>query len=193
MKISFANDSLEKARKNDATVIARATHVIKCFVRGPHYKASLERLKQRISEFRVLVDDALKLAPARGISPGTLQDLSLVQECASWLHDALKAGWKCACEESHPANIQLDIWSPRTTAHDRGDTVCLYFSLLFADDARKAQQDHWMTAEITTSRSTLNKVRPFLAKTLSSTHTGDPSVQHAPRFVFLARKIVALG
>lgn len=174
---------MKQARKNDATVIARGTHVIKCFVRGPHYKASLERLKQRVSELRTLIDDALKLAPARGISSRTLQDLSVVQRCASWLHDALKAGWKCTCEESHPANIQLDIWSPRTATHDKGDNVCLYFSLLFADDARKAQQDHWMTAEITTSRSNLDKVQPFLAKTLSSTHTEHSGVQHASRSV----------
>jgi hypothetical protein len=149
-------------------VVARATHVIKCFVRGPHYSASLERLKSRISEFRSLVDDALKLAPIRGVSSRALQDLILVQECASWLHDALKAGWKCSCEESHPANIQLDVWSPRTTADHKSDTVCVHFSLLFADDAQQAHQGHWMTAEITTSRTSLNRARPLLASRASS-------------------------
>jgi hypothetical protein len=149
-------------------VVKRATHVIKCFVRGPHYGASLERLKIRISEFRTLVDDALKLAPIRGVTSNALRDLILVQECASWLHDALKAGWKCSCEESHTANIRLDVWSPRTTADHKNDTVCLHFSLLFADDAQQARQGHWMTAEITTSRTSFGRAQPLLASRVSS-------------------------
>jgi hypothetical protein len=48
-------------------VVARATHVIKCFVRGPHYSASLERLKSRINEFRFLVDNALSGIEVAGI------------------------------------------------------------------------------------------------------------------------------
>jgi hypothetical protein len=150
------------------TVVARATHVIKCFVRGPHYSASLDRLKTRINEFRTLVDDALKLAPIRGVTSNALRDLILVQECASWLHDALKAGWKCSCEESHPANIRLDVWSPRTTADHKNDTVCLHFSLLFADDAQQAKQGHWMTAEITTSRTSFDRGGSLLASRVSS-------------------------
>jgi hypothetical protein len=148
-------------------VVARATHVIKCFVRGPHYSASLERLRSRISEFRTLVDDALKLAPIRGVSSRALQDLILVQECASWLHDALKAGWKCSCEESHPVSIRLDVWSPRTTADHKNDTVCVHFSLLFADDAQQARQDRWMTAEITTPRTSFDRAQPLLASRVS--------------------------
>jgi hypothetical protein len=149
-------------------VLARATHVIKCFVRGPHYSASLERLRSRISEFRTLVDDALRLAPTRGVTSDALRDLILVQACASWLHDALKASWKCSCERSHSVNIQLDIWSPRTTADHKSDTICVHFSLLFADDAQQAHQGHWMTAEITTSRTDFDRARPLLANKVSS-------------------------
>jgi hypothetical protein len=148
-------------------VVARATHVIKCFVRGPPYSASLVRLNTRISEFRTLVDDALKLAPSRDVSSRALQDLILVQECANWLHDALKVGWKCSCEESHPVSIQLDVWSPRTTADHENDTVCVNFSLLFADDAQQARQNHWMTAEITTSRTSFNRAPSLLTSRMS--------------------------
>lgn len=163
--------------------MARAKHVIKCFVRGPYYSASLERLRTRISEFRTLTNDVLQLASARGLSMQILQDLTIVQRCASWLHDALKGGWKCTCEESHPANIQLDIWSPQTATEDKKDVVCLYFSLLFAENARQAQHDHWMTAEITTPKSSPYEVRPVLVRALSGTHVGNSSVHSVPRFV----------
>jgi hypothetical protein len=149
-------------------VVARAVHVIKCFVRGPHYSVSLERLRSQISEFRILVEDTLGCAPARGVSSHTLRDLYVVQECASWLHDALKSCWNCSCEESHPANIQLDVWSPRTTADHTNDTVSLNFSLLFAEDAQQAQPGNWMTAEITMSRTSLDRARPLLASRVNS-------------------------
>ena len=162
-------------------MVARATHVIKCFLRGSHYSASLDRLKSRISEFRTLIDDALKLAPARGISLHNLRELTLVQECASWLHDALKGGWKCACEEPHPANIQLDVWSPQAVAGHKADQVC--FSLLFAEDAQQARYDHWMTAEILTLRSNFEKGRPLVVRTTSMTQAGSSSAQSMTRFV----------
>jgi hypothetical protein len=167
-------------------VVSRATHIIKCFVRGPYYSASLERLRSRISEFRTLVEDALRLAPTRGVSSHVLRDLILVQECASWLHEDLKASWKCSCECSHPANIQLDLWSPRAAADHKNDTVCLDFSLLFADDVRQAQQDHWLTAEMTTSRSNssnLCAVRPLLVNNSSSTHAGGTVAPYVTIFV----------
>lgn len=170
-------------QKDDATVVSRATHVIKCFVRGPHYGASLERLRIRISEFRALIDDALKLAPARGVSLHTLQKLVLVQKCASWLHDALKDGWKCTCEDPHPANIQLDVWAPLDAVDHKADQVCFCFSLLFAEDARQAQYDHWMTAEIRTSRSDLEQGRPMVVGSISSTQVGSPSAQSVTRYV----------
>lgn len=164
-------------------MVARAKHVIKCFVRGSYYGASLERLKIRIREFCILTNGTLKLASTRGVSLHSLKQLSIVERCASWLHDALKGGWKCSCEGSHPANIQLDVWSPQTAAGGEEDAVCLYFSLLFADNARQAQHDHWITAEITTSRTSLDEVRPLFVRTLSSTQVGNPSVRTVPRFV----------
>ena len=135
----------------------------------------------RISEFRALIDDALKLAPARGVSLHTLQELILVQKCAGGLHDALKAGWKCACEGSHPANIQLDVWSPQAVAGHKADQVC--FSLLFAEDAQQARYDHWMTAEILTLRSNFEKGRPLVVRTTSMTQAGSSSAQSMTRFV----------
>jgi hypothetical protein len=137
----------------------------------------------RISEFRALIDDALKLAPARGVSLHTLQELILVQKCAGGLHDALKAGWKCACEGSHPANIQLDVWSPRATTDHKADQVCFCFSLLFAEDARQAQYDHWMTAEVKTSRSNLEQRRPLVVGSISNTQLSNLSAQSMTRFV----------
>lgn len=132
----------------------------------------------RVSEFRILIDDALKLAPARGVSLRTLQDLDLVEERAGWLHEALKAGWKCTCEGSHPANIQVEMWSPRVaTDHDE---VC--FSLLFAEDPRQAQYDHWLSAEITTLRRRPQKGRPMLVEHMRNPHTSGSSTQSI-RFV----------
>ena len=124
---------------------------MKRFLHGPNNKASLERLKIRISEFRELTKDALKLAPSRNVVPKALRNLDLVQECASGLHDALQSGWQCNCEKLHPANIELDVWSLR--ADEQKDMVHLKFSFLFADDAQRAQSDHWMTAEITPSQT----------------------------------------
>jgi len=69
-----------------------------------------------------------------------------VQECASGLYDALQAGWKCQSDHWHPANIQLEVWSPH--AEGESDELRLEFSFLFADDAEQARHDHWMTAEI---------------------------------------------
>lgn len=138
----------------------RAKHVIKCFVHGPHCKASLERLKIRISEFRKLTNDALKLASSRCGLSKALRNLDLVRECASGLYDALQAGWKCECEQLHPANIELDVWS--LPAEEENDRVHLKFSFLFADDAQHAQSDHWMTAEITPSKRSPTGVRPLV-------------------------------
>lgn len=75
-----------------------------------------------------------------------MQDLNLIQECASGLYDALRNGWQCECDGLHPANIELDVWSRRSEVES--DTICLKFSFLFADDAQHASSDHWMTAEI---------------------------------------------
>ena len=153
-------------------------------MRGPHYSASLERLRSSISEFRTLVDDNAKLAPAGGMSLRTLRELNLVQECATWLHDALsssEAGWKCDCEEPHPVNIQLDVWSLHAAADRRGNQIC--FSLLFAEDARHAHYGHWITAEITTSRSNLENESPVLLRNTSNAQAGSPSAESVTRFV----------
>jgi hypothetical protein len=132
----------------------------------------------------MLVDDNAKLGPARGISLRTLRELNLVQECATWLHDALsasKAGWSCACEEPHPVNIQLDEWSPHAAIDRKGNQVC--FSLLFAEDARNAHYGHWMSAEITTLRPNLENESPVLLRNMSNTQADSPSAQSVTRFV----------
>ena len=103
----------------------------------------------------------------------TLQNLDLVEERAGWLHEALKAGWKCTCKGSHPANIQVEMWSPRIDTDF--DEVC--FSLLFAEDPQQAQYDHWLTAEITTMRTHPQKGRPKLVEHLSNSHTSGSSIQ----------------
>ena len=138
---------------------------MKRFLHGPNNKASLERLKIRISEFRELTKDALKLAPSWNVVPKALRNLDLVQECASGLHDALQSGWRCGCEKLHPAYIELDMWSLR--AGEQKDKVHLKFSFLFADDAQRAQSYHWMTAEITPSQAGL---RGAQASMLGSAH-----------------------
>lgn len=116
---------------------------------GTQYNASLERLRISIDEFRKLTKDAVKLAPSRGFLPQALNDLrylSVVQECADGLYHAVQAGWQCQCTEPHPANIKLDVWC---VPGEATGNVHLKFALLFADDARLANPDHWMTAEIT--------------------------------------------
>ena len=139
-------------------MLARAKHVIKCFVQGPHCKASLERLKISIGVFRQLVDDAMKLAPARGMQPKALKHLKWVRQCASGLHDAIQHRLQCDCDQRHPANIKLEVWSlpAGTDAGERKDDISLKFSFLFAEDAERAQPDHWITAEITPLKSGSN-------------------------------------
>lgn len=138
---------------------------------GPHYKANLERLKERISEFRSLTDDALKLASPGCASRKALRNLDMVQECASGLYDALRASWKCNCIELHPTNIKLDMWSLRAeeSMEEQNETVCLKFLLLMADDAQHAQIDHWMIAEITQLKTNSNGARPIVLNSLGRT------------------------
>lgn len=132
---------------------------MKCFVHGPYCNASLERLGTRNKEIRTLTEDALNLAPSRTESLHIVQDLNIVQECASGLHDALQAGWKCDCSQLHPANIKLDIWSPR--AEGATDKSRLKFSFLFADDAQNAHHEHWMTAECAPSKTGTDRLPPL--------------------------------
>lgn len=142
-------------RKNDSSVLARASHVIRCFVHGSDCKASLERLRIRISEFRELTNDALKLASSRKrlikAVPDLPPDLQIVQDCASHLYDVVKTGWTCDCQNLHPTHMQLDTWS--LPSREKDDDARIRFAFLFADDARHAQNCHWMTAEMTASRS----------------------------------------
>lgn len=118
---------------------------------APYYKTSLDSLRISITEFRKLVHDAIRLAPARNVIPGALQKLSLFTECASRLHDAVRNGWQCDCNHFHPANIKLDTWSlPRTKrAQVEEEDMRFRFSFLFAPSAHCAHSDQWITAEVT--------------------------------------------
>jgi hypothetical protein len=158
---------------NDAAtggVIPRAKHIIKCFVHGPHHKASLEGLKTRISDFRILTKDALKLASSRTKSPSTSSFSELAQECTSGLYEALKSGWKCNLDQIRPANIELDVMSIRTD--EDSDAVRLQFSFSFADLAPQYQHEHWMVAEIITTRNDSDGIRPVVFGTLSGAPAG---------------------
>ena len=137
--------------------------MIKCFVRGPYYKASLERLKSRIGEFRTLSKDALRLASGRSSQARDLEHLNLIQQCANGLYEACRIGWKCDCSHPHPANIKLEV------DHSKGDhdQVCLTFSLLFAEHAHQAYHEHWMTAEITSPKVKSGSPRPIMIRGLS--------------------------
>lgn len=152
------------------SIIERAKHVAKCFVHGPHYKASLERLKIRINEFRELSNDSLKLASSRRDEPQDLVDLNLVQESARRLYDALRGGWKCECVSLHPANIELSVWSLQPFGP--GDKVRLKFSFLFADDAQQAQHAHWIDAEVISSRVRAEELRLGILRSLDGTLAG---------------------
>lgn len=127
-------------------------------MRGPQNKTSLDRLKLRVADFRILTAGALKLAPARCRLPNVLQDLDVIHECASGLYNALRDGWQCECDRAHPANIELKVWSPGETTTN--SVMQLKFSFLFADDAQRAVSDHWMTAEITTSKKAATREQP---------------------------------
>lgn len=151
-------------------ILPRANHVIKCFVRGPHYKASLEGLKTRISEFRILTKDALKLASFRNKSTSTSSFSDLAQECTVGLYEALKAGWKCDLDQIRPANIELDVLSIRT--EEDSDAVRLRFSFSFADLAPQDRHEHWMVAEIVTTRADPDDLRPAMFGTLRGAPAG---------------------
>lgn len=145
----------------DQSLLRRAKVIIKGFVHGKHDKASLALLRTRISEYRTLTEGTIKLAPLRRGPPKPstdLQKLNLVKEYASGLYDALQAGWQCDCQQLHPANIELDVWSQQPL--DDNDTVHLKFSFLFADDAQNAHSDHWMTAEIKPPMASPDEITP---------------------------------
>ncbi|SMR52358.1 unnamed protein product [Zymoseptoria tritici ST99CH_1A5] len=157
----------------NSTIKDRATRVIKCFVRGPYYKASLERLRMRISEFRTLTKDALKLAPSRSGLVQDLEILELIKQCAGGLYEACRAGWKCDCSHAHPANIRLNV-DHRKDDHGQ---ECLTFSFLFAEHAHRAHHEHWMTAEIVAPKEKGGTLPPLTFRTLSgSTAVSSTSV-----------------
>lgn len=146
--------------KDRKSILDRAKLIIKAFVHGGRRKASLDRLKIRIEEFRTLTKDSVELASPRKTSPepDALRNLGDIHKCADGLHDALQAGWTCMCDKGHPANIQLEVWSQ---TNDQGtDNVSFKFSLLFASDAEHAQSDHWITAEITLASTGSAGIRP---------------------------------
>lgn len=118
----------------------------------------MERLKASISEFRKLTTDVTKSTSTRTTVPKSLRDIQLVHDCADGLYDALKGGWHCDCNELHPANIELDVWSTRKRTED--NTALLEFSFLFADDAQHALTHHWLTAEVIQSDMDGNGGRP---------------------------------
>lgn len=124
----------------------RAKKILKSFYYGKEDKPSLERLRTSINEFQRLTSNARDLVSSKGRSVKELKDLELVREWADGLYNALKGGWKCKCESLHPANIALDKWSAR--ASDETEDALLEFSFLFADDAEKAREHHWMTVEV---------------------------------------------
>lgn len=156
--------------KNRNSIADRAKLVVKCFVHGPSAKISLDRLKNRINEFRMLVEGSHKLASPPSSSTDALRDLNRVQECADGLHDALQAGWTCTCDEGHPANIQLEIWSPR--GEKGSENISFKFSLLFASDAEHAQADHWITAEITLSQTATTGVPSLVCRSIDGSIGG---------------------
>lgn len=141
---------------SDTSTRARAVRIMKNFVRGSHDKSSIERLKIRIQDFRTLIDDALKLASTHGGLPASLQSLDLVRDCANRLYNALQAGWRCNCNEVHPANMQLEIW-PMSSAGSKvvSDSSEFKFCFLFAPDVEVAQSEYWMVAEIAISQQSM--------------------------------------
>jgi hypothetical protein len=121
-----------------------------------------------VDEFRKLTKGAIDLAPARD-SGKVLKGLDHVQKCASGLYDKFRDGYKCQCSHTHPANIKLDVWV-RMDIDRKEDR--LKFKFLFADDAQHAEHDHWMTAEVTHSKSPGGAGRPLIAPTTGSNLTG---------------------
>ena len=137
----------------DNSIAARAKVVIKSFVRGPHYKGSLDGLRIKVEEIRVLTEGSLKLASSRSGLSNSFRDLALVWECADCLYNELQDRWGCKCDELHPANMQLDIWPARGDPDESdSEKVDFKFAFLFASDVKTAQSDHWITAEIAVSK-----------------------------------------
>jgi hypothetical protein len=147
-------------------------HVAKSFMNGPYVKASLQRLKTRITELQTVIEGALRLAPFRSqvSDANVLKNLERVQECAAGLYNALQAGWRCNCERLHPANMKLDNWSSRAT--ENADEDHFNFTFLFADDAQHAHHEHWMTAEYVPSSRTSSDSQG--ARPLSLSSLGGP-------------------